>query len=201
MSNPELTGQPSPLDQKARALARAATPTSGRRQSASTQLARGLGWFSIGVGVAELLAAGPLARMIGLKGRETKLRAYGLREIANGIGLLASRGAAARSAWAWSRVAGDALDLSSLGRAAAARTPRQGHPVAAMAAMAGVAALDLVCAYSLRHEANAARQNTDYSRRSGMSSPPEQMRGAALSTFRQPADMRVSPPVRLESLH
>jgi hypothetical protein len=194
MSNPELTGQPSPLDRKARALARAATPAGPRRHSASTRLARGLGWFSIGLGVVELLAAGPLARLVGLQGRESLLRACGVREIASGIGILASREAAPQSAAVWSRVVGDAMDLSMLGAAAVAPRPQDGHPIAAMAAVAGVTALDVTCACSLQQEAHAARQTTDYSDRSGLAAPPEQMRGAALETFTQPPDMRVSPP-------
>jgi hypothetical protein len=57
-----------------------------------------------------------------------------------------------------------------------------------------VTALDVTCACSLQQEAHAARQTTDYSDRSGLAAPPEQMRGAALETFTQPPDMRVSPP-------
>lgn len=62
-----------------------------------------------------------------------------------------------------------------------------------MAAVAGVTALDVACACSLQQEANAASQTTDYSHRSGTGGPAEQMRGAALPTFTQPPDMRVSP--------
>lgn len=201
MSNPELTGRPSPLDEKAHVLARAATPTSPRRHSATTRLARGLGWFSIGVGVVELLAAGPLASLIGLRGRESLLRAYGVREIASGIGILASREAAPQSAGVWSRVVGDAMDLSTLGAAAVAPKPPGSHPIAAMAAVAGVTALDVTCACSLQQEAHAARQTTDYSDRSGIGGLPEQMRGAALQTFTQPQDMRVSPAMKPDLLH
>jgi len=44
------------------------------------RLAGGLGWFSIGLGLLELTAAGPLARGLGMRGQENLLRAYGLRE-------------------------------------------------------------------------------------------------------------------------
>ena len=47
------------------------------------QLARGLGWFSIGLGLTEIAAAPILARTLGLVGKEGLIRAYGLREIAN----------------------------------------------------------------------------------------------------------------------
>jgi len=200
MSNPELTGQPSPLDTKARALARVATPTTSRRSSATTKLARGLGWFSIGLGVVELLATRALARRVGLQGRESRLRVYGLREIASGIGILAAPHAAHRSGWVWARVVGDTMDLSTLREATEMPIPLRSHPVAAMVAVAGVTALDIACARSLQQEANAARQTTDYSDRSGIGGSPEQMRGAALVTFTQPVDMRAALPVDMSAL-
>ena len=192
MANTELTHQASPLDTKARALIRATASGSARRTSASSKLARGLGWFGIALGTAELLAAGPLARAIGLRGHETLLRAFGLREIASGIGILASKRPAAQTTWVGARVAGDALDLALLASAVAAPRPRGGHPVVAMVAVAGVALLDVVVARALMQEANAARQTTDYSDRAGLGSEPAAMRGAALETFKQPPDMRVS---------
>ncbi|MDQ6680345.1 MAG: hypothetical protein M3Y67_05195, partial [Pseudomonadota bacterium] len=75
------------------------------------RMSKGLGIFSIGLGLAELLATRLVARATGMRGSETLLRAYGLREIATGIGLLASRDP---RPWLWGRVAGDALDVSTL---------------------------------------------------------------------------------------
>ena len=49
-------------------------------------LARALGWFSLGLGLAELLAAPRITRSLGLRGKERLIRAYGVREIAAGIG-------------------------------------------------------------------------------------------------------------------
>src|SRR3954471_18313965 len=68
-------------------------------------LARFLGWFSIGLGMAELLAPREMARLGGVR-QEGLLQAYGLREIATGIGILSSPQPAG---WLWARVAGDAL--------------------------------------------------------------------------------------------
>jgi hypothetical protein len=193
MSNPELTGRPSALDRKATRLAQALTP-SGPHRSASLRLARGLGWFSIGLGLVELLATRPLARGIGMRGMEPVLRLYGMREVGVGLGLLASTRPAGSSALMWGRVAGDALDIATLGVAMVATRPRGAHPLVALGAVAGVAALDLVCARALQTQADGERQTTDYSDRAGLPAPPEQMRGAALESFQQPADMRVSPP-------
>ncbi|HEU4459829.1 MAG TPA: hypothetical protein VFR90_11955 [Methylibium sp.] len=192
MANTELTHEPSSLDRKARSFIAALQPASGQRPSASRTLARGLGWFSLGLGAVELLAARPLARGIGLAGHESLLRAYGLREIVNGLGLLASRQPGSAASWVGARVAGDALDLTTLAAAAVAPRPRSGHPVAALFAVAGVTLLDLICAKTLQQEAHAARQTTDYSGRGGLGGDPRSMRGAALENFDQPPDMRIS---------
>ena len=51
-------------------------------------LARGLGWFSIGLGLAELLAPAQGRRFLGMEEHTGLIRAYGAREIATGIGIL-----------------------------------------------------------------------------------------------------------------
>ena len=53
-------------------------------------MARGLGWFSIGLGLAEVLAPRALTRGLGMEGNEQLVQAYGLREIPTGIGILSS---------------------------------------------------------------------------------------------------------------
>src|SRR5512140_945142 len=81
------------------------------------KMATGLGWFSIGLGLAELLAPDSVARIAGVRPTNTVrtiLRVSGAREITHGIGILTSD----RSpGWVWSRVAGDVLDLSMVGTA------------------------------------------------------------------------------------
>jgi len=131
------------------------TPTRGPAPSHSppdtryvpgNSLARGLGWFSIGLGLAELLAPQAMADLTGVP-HPRLLQGYGLREIACGIGILSSIRPAG---WLWARVAGDALDLATLG-AAMAEDDTQGRERAlvAAAAVAGVAVLDLICAGQL----------------------------------------------------
>ena len=88
------------------------------QQSGAEQLAVGLGWFSIGLGLAELTAPDAVARFIGLRDDSTTtsvLRAFGAREIGNGLAILMQPG---NPTWLWSRVGGDALDLASLASAA-----------------------------------------------------------------------------------
>ena len=83
--------------------------------------ARGLGWFSLGLGLAEVLMPGAVARATGMHGRETLVRACGLREIATGLGLLLARDP---TPWLWARVAGDAVDLATLGAHVGRGNPR-----------------------------------------------------------------------------
>jgi uncharacterized membrane protein len=124
----------------------AATDGRGRR---GERLAQGLGWFSVGLGVAEVVAPRQVARMVGV-GEDAMscatLRAVGLREIASGLGLLTKR---KPSAWAWSRLSGDVIDLALLGNALRARQ-RDGDRVAAtIAAVLGVSVIDGLAARRL----------------------------------------------------
>lgn len=106
------------------------------------QLARGLGWFSIGLGAAELLAPKRVSKLIGLSNHATLIRMMGVREIAAGIGVL-TEDIPARSMTA--RVGGDALDLALLGAGLMSSKNQRGRVLAATAAVAGVTALDVVC--------------------------------------------------------
>ena len=126
-------------------------PPPRRKVDGTLPLARGLGWFSIGLGLAELVAPRQLARFIGVTDNTTLIQAMGVREIAAGIGVLMQRRPTESM---WARVAGDAVDLSLL--AAATRQPGNDNARIAMAAaaVAGVTALDLVCAQKLSSAAS-----------------------------------------------
>ena len=115
----------------------------------SERLAAGLGWFSIGLGVAELVAPRALVRGIGLRGRGTSqnvTRLCGLRELAAGVGILSEPRPAA---WVWSRVLGDVMDLALLGAGFAGRRTNRTRLAAAAAAVAGVTVVDALCAQRL----------------------------------------------------
>jgi uncharacterized membrane protein len=131
------------------------------------RLARGLGWFSIGLGVAELVAPRQVARLIGSPARTGLLRALGMREIASGLGILSRPRPAG---WLWSRVVGDAMDLALLG--AAYRSPRANPDriAAATAAVAGVTALDVLSSSRLSRTAGTApKRDADGAIRIGQS--------------------------------
>jgi uncharacterized membrane protein len=114
-----------------------------RRGRNGNRLARRLGWFSIGLGLAEVTAPRAVGRLIGLDPdeHETRLRLFGVREIASGIGILTSSRSAA---WVWSRVGGDAMDLAFLATAARRRKATRDRIAVAGLAVAGVAALDVI---------------------------------------------------------
>jgi hypothetical protein len=156
-------------------------------------LAQGLGWFSIALGVAELVAPGNLARFLGMEERTQLIRAYGVREIVTGVGILSQDDP---TPWMWGRVGGDALDLGTLAMGLGRSNPERGNVALAFATVAGVTALDVFCAQAL-----SARRNTpslpirDYSSRRGMPRPPEAMRGAARD-FPVPRDMRIPEAMR-----
>lgn len=118
--------------------------TTGRARRAARPgdeaLARGLGWFGLGLGMMELAAPRSLARFLGVGERDGLIRVMGLREIASGVGILAKP---RPTAGIWSRVGGDLLDLSLLG-AALGTSVRRGRVLASLAAVGGVTALDVL---------------------------------------------------------
>jgi uncharacterized membrane protein len=119
----------------------------GMPKSGPKKLAKGLGWFSIGLGMTELLAPGVIAKISGVpNSRPGLIRLYGLREIAAGIAIFSQKEPAAGL---WSRVAGDALDLASLGMAFTSPDAKRGRVAFATANVLAVTALDLIAAKQL----------------------------------------------------
>ena len=159
-------------------------------------VARGLGWFSIGLGLAEVLAARAVTRGLGMEGNEQLVQAYGLREIATGIGILSSDQPAP---WIWGRVGGDALDMATLATGMQQDNPKKENVELALVAVAGVTALDVVCGASFARHANPKPRPRltaiDYGRRTGFPKPAAQMRGAARD-FEVPSDMRTPEALR-----
>src|SRR5947209_1800924 len=120
------------------------------------KLATGLGWFSIGLGLSELLFPGALARFIGVSddsGTRKLLRFYGLREIGAGVGILTQPTSAT---WVGSRVAGDLLDIASLGKAMISSDNDRTRLAASTAAVLGVTALDVYCTGKLSNGNNGS---------------------------------------------
>jgi uncharacterized membrane protein len=118
-------------------------------------LTQALGWFSIGLGLAEVLAPRAVARVIGVDEDEhtTLLRVYGVRELAAGIGILTRP---KPTYWMWNRVLGDSIDLATLGKAMRSPDTNKARLTAAMIAVAGVTALDVLSSVNLTSESSPA---------------------------------------------
>lgn len=124
-----------------------------RARGSTTDLARTLGWMSLGLGIVGLMMPRRLARSAGMAQDERWVRAIGTRELISGAGILMRPH---KPGWLWSRVAGDAMDLLLITLSARSRdrdaTRRRGL---LSAALAGVSVLDLLVAWDhtarLRH--------------------------------------------------
>lgn len=132
---------------------------SNERSAMSPQrLARGLAWFSVSLGLVEVLAPRLVSRLVGGRGENANLiRLYGMREIVSGMMIFGQGERPA--AGMWSRVAGDAIDIATLA-ATAGSTNRKGALAFATANVLGVTALDLYCAQGLSRNGGAGRITT-----------------------------------------
>jgi hypothetical protein len=117
------------------------------RENTPRTVAKALGWFSLALGLTELVASEQLARTIGIRSYPRLLPAFGLREIASGLAIF---GAADPTNAVRSRVVGDALDLAFLAtELAAAPQAERARVAAATAAVLSVTAADVWCAAKL----------------------------------------------------
>jgi len=143
---------------------------------AADEMARALGWFSLALGAAELVAPHAITRALGMQGKEGLVRAFGLREIAAGMTSLSTE----KSLGLWSRVGGDALDLAVLFSAYRDNNPKKQNVGFALAAVAAITLIDLVSAKG--NSATHARSRgtaRDFSDRTGFPQGVESARGAA----------------------
>lgn len=167
------------------------------------QAALGLGWFSIGLGMAQLFGARAIADRLGIRRGVGMMRLCGVREIANGVGILAAKDPAP---WMWGRVAGDALDVAGL-VACFEDSPRKNALTAVLAGVAGITVMDVMTAQALsKAGAPTARRigpspDRDYSTRSGFPMGVEAARGLARRDFEAPQDMRIPRALQPRQLH
>jgi len=112
-----------------------------------SRLAKPLGWFSLALGAAELLAPRKIAAAHGTPEGEGVVRGFGAREVAAGLGVLA---------WPRSpipllaRAAGDVLDIGAAGVAARkAPDSKRTTALVSLATVVGFLALDLLVARSV----------------------------------------------------
>jgi uncharacterized membrane protein len=132
------------------AARRAETESQKKTDTRSTELAL----LSVGIGIAELMAPGGVARLIGVpntSGRRNLLRLMGLRELLSGFGILA---APQSTGWICSRLVGDAIDLALLGRSLGGSRTNSTRLISSAAAVIGVTIADLTAAAKLRDHAS-----------------------------------------------
>jgi hypothetical protein len=158
----------------------------------SPKLVRALGWFSIGLGIAEILAPRTISRASGMSERPMLVRAYGIRELACGIGLLVAKNP---TPFVWARVAGDSLDLATVVINRDSRQKSNTRRAGALANLLGVTAVDVYASVSMLTDKPEPKKY-EYGSRSGFSQPVEVMRGAALKTFTMPEDLRTPSALR-----
>jgi hypothetical protein len=149
-------------------------------------MARLLGWFSIGLGLIELIAPQRVTRALGMESSERFVQGCGLREIGSGLLCLSVD----KELGLWSRVAGDALDLTSLLPPMNGDNPKRDNVHLAAVAVAGIALLDLLTANAVRQQRKEADgMRRDYRRRSGFPQGVAKARGAA-SVLSKPLQSR-----------
>lgn len=144
--------------------------------------ARALGWFSYGLGLAELAAPRYFTRALGMEGSEALVRAYGARELASGMLTLSLE----KDLGLWSRVAGDALDIATVFTALRPSNPKRGNAVLALVMLAGITAMDVMSAQAImaRHMRKGGVSRRQLHDRSGFPQGLEKARGAARQTAR-----------------
>ncbi|HZN98534.1 MAG TPA: SRPBCC family protein [Gemmatimonadales bacterium] len=134
------------------------TDQPGRKVEQSTERwAKGLGWLSIGLGLAQIAAPRAVARLIGVNDDdETRntMFALGLREITSGVGILSRPRPVG---WVWTRVGGDLMDLALLGKAMSSGDNDRNRVAAVTAAVVGVTLLDVITGQQLSKGGNGAR--------------------------------------------
>ena len=163
------------------------TALPGRSRSIRDDAATGLGYFSIALGLAELAMPRAVRRLAGIAASDALVRGYGVREIATGIAILMTHDA---TPYIWGRVAGAALDVATVAIASPDWRVPADRKSWALAALLGVAAVDLLCAAGLSREKGGPRRaRADYSDRSGFPRGARAARGAARD-FPTPRDMR-----------
>ncbi len=157
--------------------------------SPSDRLARNLGWFSIGLGLIELVAARKITRGLGMRGRENLVRAFGVREIASGFMTLSVD----KQAGLASRIAGDALDISTLATAMRPDNHKRDNAALALLMVASVTFIDIIATGATTGQYTTdRRQPRDYSDRSGFPYGIGAARGAARNKLADPQPDPVS---------
>ena len=148
------------------------------------RLAKSLGWFGIGLGALELVAAKRISRFLGVEGTgsEATIRAFGAREIGAGVVTLSTE----KKLGLWTRVVGDGMDTAALLAALPGSDGRRGNVKFALLTVLGVTALDLYAARRVSARSSRANRSRNYSDRSGFPRGVERARQPLRVEVREP---------------
>lgn len=122
----------------------------------SDSLTNGLGWFSVGLGLAQLTMPERVAQLVGIEPTEANcglMRTMGMRELSSGVGILTQP---VPDKWLWGRVVGDVMDLAMLGVALGNGKGDRGRTLGATLAVLGVTGLDMLAARELSRQRQQA---------------------------------------------
>ncbi len=109
-------------------------------------LTSGLGWFSVGLGLAQIAMPDRVAELAGIEPTPDNvrlMRSMGVRELTSGVGILTQP---APDKWLWGRVVGDVMDLAMLGVAMGGEKNQRARTLGATLAVLGVTGLDILAA-------------------------------------------------------
>lgn len=127
------------------------------------RLGKGLGWFSIGLGIAELVAPHLFTNGFGMRKKELLVRLYGMRELGAGVGLLETR---RQEPWVKARIAGDALDIGTLvPYAKDSKNKQRQNATIALGSVLFITALDIVCLVGLMKRNQKSKQVLERAKR------------------------------------
>ena len=149
--------------------------TNTRRPPAKDALAEGLGWFSIGLGTAQLAMPRALCRLIGVSDQDRNaavMRGRGVTEVVKGVGILVRP---KPTGWFAARVAGDVVDLALLAGALVTRSHGRGRILFGIANVTGVAAADAAEAHRLRGSDAPPTQGLEVKKSVTVNKPPEEV--------------------------
>lgn len=115
--------------------------------------AKSFSYFSLGLGLVELVAARRLTAILGLQVPSAVIRGFGAREVAAGIGVLTSPD---NTGPMWARVGGDVRDVVALASGLGRDNHNRGVAIGATLAALAIPAQGVACAAALQQREGRA---------------------------------------------
>jgi uncharacterized membrane protein len=148
-----------------------------QRKASGEMLARGLGWFSLGLGVAQAVAPRQVCRLVGVDEEPPAaalMRVVGARELVGGAGILAKP---RPGGFLFARVIGDVMDMALLVAAIRSGRTTGARAVGAAGAVGAVTGLDVWAASLVSRASDPSTHRRAIRARSAITvnRPPEEV--------------------------